>query len=655
MKYYLNLSFISLLLSVSVISYGQQLSNDSFAATTGELELKEYEKDKDAEALILYDQGVSKFVYQTDGFVIEFTRHKKIKIFSEPGLQYANVEIPLWQTKDSYENLISIEAVTYNLSNGQITTTKLVPSQVYKEQYNENINVMKFTFPNVREGSVIEYRYVISSPRIFYLPDWYFQDKIPTLQSEYIVWMNPFFTYTWLLQGAKSFDYQDAYETTGIPFRFGSYEYQQNVITYGMRDIPAFRDEKFITSREDYIMKIDFQLSAWSDRYGVTTEVITTWPALCNGLLKDTQFGRFIKQCEKQAVKLIDYRELEKLSEPDRFDRIIDYVKMNYNWNGYHQYMASKSVKKLITEKTGTSADINLLLCGMLRKAGLKADPVLLSTRSHGRIYRDYPFAYSFNYVVVLTETDGSEVLCDACHTFCPDRLLPDECINGEGLLVNKNSNDWVNLVSQFHSNRIMSYSLSLNNTCDSVFSEMAYRFTGYEGMEMRKKYYGEYENIEDILEKQNFTLVDSLTFKNYENRNMPFTYQCRIKHPVEHINDKIYIAPFFNDPISENPFKQESRSYPVDMEYVRNYSFVSQIDIPEGYTIEFLPEDYTQSTKLMRIEYTIKRVSPTSLIVQGIYGYSQAVYDARDYRKLRYYCNEVVKKFNEKIVLVKE
>ena len=56
----------------------------------------------------------------------------------------------------------------------------------------------------------------------------------------------------------------------------------------------------------------------------------------------------------------------------------------------------NKSVKDLLSSKTGNSAEINLFLAGMLNAAGIEAYPVITSTRSNGKIQSDYPFLQPF-------------------------------------------------------------------------------------------------------------------------------------------------------------------------------------------------------------------------------------------------------------------
>ena len=57
----------------------------------------------------------------------------------------------------------------------------------------------------------------------------------------------------------------------------GIISYQDIVYKFGMKNIPAFGDEEFITSINDYVIKLDFQLSKIHTLDGRNIDIITTW------------------------------------------------------------------------------------------------------------------------------------------------------------------------------------------------------------------------------------------------------------------------------------------------------------------------------------------------------------------------------------------
>lgn len=52
-----------------------------------------------------------------------------------------------------------------------------------------------------------------------------------------------------------------------------------------------------------------------------------------------------------------------------------------------------------------------------------------------------------------------------------------------------------------------------------------------------------------------------------------------------------MYVAPLLFFTLTENPFKQETRKYPVDFVFPHQQKFNISIKIPEGYSIEKIPD----------------------------------------------------------------
>ena len=84
-------------------------------------------------------------------------------------------------------------AVTYNLENGSIVKTKLNSEGSFKKNVNEYWNEASITLPNVKVGSVIEFKYVLKTENIVKFPVFNFQDKIPVNYAEYTTEYSLFF------------------------------------------------------------------------------------------------------------------------------------------------------------------------------------------------------------------------------------------------------------------------------------------------------------------------------------------------------------------------------------------------------------------------------------------------------------------------------
>src|SRR5690606_25373469 len=129
-------------------------------------------------------------------FTYVFRRHVRYKILTKSGYDLANLDIPLYRSSNTAkENIVSMSAATYNLEAGEIIESKLDKDAKFTEALDKNYTIKKYALPNVKEGSIIEFRYTIESDFIFNLRGWAFQGDIPTLWSEYSVRIPEYFQY----------------------------------------------------------------------------------------------------------------------------------------------------------------------------------------------------------------------------------------------------------------------------------------------------------------------------------------------------------------------------------------------------------------------------------------------------------------------------
>ena len=639
------------------LSFSQDLIKKFGNPDVTELTMNSYTKDKSAEALVIYDVGKSYFVRNSseNGFNVIFERTTRIKIFSKAGLKFTQVEIPYYQEKDIYEDVYDIEGFTYNLENSEIKRVPFNQKQVYNEKSTEAWNLKKFALPDAREGSVIEYRYKISSPYKFNLRDWEFQWRIPVKYSEYTTLMIPFYTYTFLLQGVSKLDIFDHYEDTGIKTQFGRVSYNDMVYRYGMKDVPAFNDESFITSINDYIIKINFQLSGFTDTYGTKSDVSSTWPKMCNDLLKDADFGKYMSSSKSKGEKLQEQFNLTGKKNIEVLEYLVNYVKMNYKWNNTYSTQAFKSLKQFMEEKSGNSANINLFLAGLLNSAKLEAFPVLISTRGHGKIKSEFPFLHFFNSVVVAVKIDSTWMLTDATEPTCVFNKIPPQCLNEKGLIVKKNSDDWITLVNNRISEKKYEMFLDLTSKFDSISGRFSISASEYDAIDLRDKYLNSKKDFKKIMEKNGLTIKDSILVSNLLETKKPFVVNFTASYPIDTIDGKLLVMPFLKESVTVNPLKQGNRNYPVDFTFANSQTFQTSINIPEGYIIKNLPQNALIDNSNYHFSYEAKQVNEKSLIITSNYTFKKAVYESEIYIGVKFFYDDVIRKLTEPLVFEKK
>ena len=646
-------------------AYAQKTENEFGKISQQEIEMKNYTKDKGAKAVILYDKGLSIFFDTDNGYDIRFTRHKRIKIFDKSESQNAEVSIPYYV--DGYgktETVKSIEAVTYNTLDGRLTKKRLDPSTIYEERINERWYNKKFVFPDVQDGAIIEYRYVLETPFHFNLPDWTFQDKIPTIYSEYQVSMIPFYEYVFVVQGISRFDYQNTVvakekRTWGSVVmshgkNMGSgVEFQDYVHTYVLKDVPAFNDESYISSVSDYIIQMDFQLAKFhSPRYG-TSDIISTWPDLNESLLKHEKFGKYLKRSSKIAKKIIsEDLNLGNKDNKQKAEEIINYVKNSFEWNGYYGKYSSQSAKDFYNNKKGNVADINLFMITLLNVAGINTKPLILSTRNHGKIPSDYPFDHFTNYVIALIDSD-SPFLVDGTEEMLAYDKLPIRCNNEKGLVVEKEDNPrWISLGNNTISSEKSTIRITLDTTSMDAMALVNIQNTEYESLMTRNKFKNDSLKIKEFYDDKIGEILKLQTI-GYNNTNRPYSMDFETIYETEKLGDNIVLKPFLNLPLAKNSLTQKKRTYPIDFIYPWEKEFESILEIPSGFYVSKLPGDYNFENELAEINLNYS-LDDSTLKVKGSYKFKKPTYVAKEYSRIKYYMDQIIKNFNQSILLEK-
>ena len=643
-----------LFLSMMGFAQGEKYSLDFGRVTQHEMVMKEYENDPDADAVVLYNQGEYFYSgnYAQSGFLLRMKKQVKIKILKQPGVQYANFEIPIYYGDAGWESVESIEGTTYNIDHG-FTQTKLEAKNIFEEKVDDNVRVKKIAFSDVRPGSVIELSYTIITPYFFNMRRWYFQQRIPVVFSNLKYNAIPYYEYAYILKGTDKLDiFTSSTPTSEIQFR--NLRYREVIYNFGMNDIPAFKDEEFISSVDDYMININFQLSTFHHPNGGKREIMTTWPAMCDEFLKNDYFGKYIRNVEKQASRIMAGVELKERSTKEKIEIITEFVKSKYTWNSVTGKFADVDLKDFLKQQSGNVGNINLLLTGLLKSEGIEACPVILSTRGNGIISFSHPFQQFFNYVIVMVEVDDRVVLLDATEPLLYYSVLPERCMNVNGLVVKPKSEEWIMIQQKTSSLLQKNLKLQIIPETNTVQTEVMYLSTGPDAYRLRSVYQGDPNNLTKYLKDREQINATDIKLPETTVLSKPFTFFFRFESLIDNHSDKLFINPFCSLNLSKNPFRQSDRTLPVDLVYSRGESYKSTIFIPEGYKVEYIPENQLLENDLISFSRSTK-ITEDQVFIDAQFNLKQFIIQPEEYGNLKDDFNRMIKSLSDMIVLTKE
>ena len=641
-----------------------------------EVAMTQYDADTSASAVVLVDYGESKIVWnQSQGFQIVFDRYTRIKIIDKEGYDWADISVSLYHNDGSHERISAIKGYTYNLENGQIKKEKLDKSAIFEEQASEHWVRKKFTMPNVKQGSVIEYSYTITSDFLFQFRDWNFQHTIPVAWSEYKAAIPEYFDYKQISQGylpmainehetsPGTFSYTSSNRSLSNGGNFNNnriatskIEFVYHNYRWAVKDAAAFKEERFMTSLEDHLSKIRFELAAVKYPNSPTERIMDTWETLDRKLMENDYFGDAIKKdgfIKDQVENIVAKSE----NDLDKLLNVYSFVQNKMKWNGKRHFYVESNLKSAFEKGEGNAADINLLLVAMLRRADLDANPVILSTRDHGQVLTYYPILSRFNYVIVEVMLDGKQYLLDATDKYCPNNTLPYRALNSTGRRISHQAG-WVDLtvVSNLNETRKLALQIKADGTIEGTMVESN---KGYTAANLRDQINesGKDKFAQSKFENQSGWILKGFEIKNLEDNDKPLvsSYDVSITESAESLGNLIYVNPIFSEGLKENPFKIENRQYPVDMGCPYKQTYLVSLTIPEGYTVDELPESMAMrmpdGSAIFRfnIQQTGNNINVTSQIIV-----KKAVYNSEEYPSLKQFFNSVVDTHNQQIVLKK-
>ncbi|OFX22505.1 MAG: hypothetical protein A2041_07845 [Bacteroidetes bacterium GWA2_31_9b] len=577
--------------------------------------MTQYDKDTSAEAVILCDYGY----FSSNNFY--FTRNVRIKILKKEGSNWANY---IYQS----DSKTSVNGYTFNIENGEIIKEKLKNESVFKEEVTDNLSLIRVAMPNVKVGSIIDLEYSFQG-----IPqEWKFQYTIPVKWSELIIEENEYFKYSTNFFGFE-------------------YLYINSDGRWVAKNMPAFNIEPFMNSKENYLTKFEF------DFFGRGYSI--SWENCNDILLNNAHFGKTLSGSLylndiKDEINEKNYQDIEKLKEA--YNRVKE-----IKWNEKERLITeSLNLSTVYKNKIGNSAEINLVLIQLLDKLGFEVYPVVLSTRENGILSPIQPSLNKLNYTVALVILNNQEILLDATEKYLPAGLLPPRCININGRLIDNKKSKWVDLVTKVKDSQTSNYNLLLNEN-GTLTGKLEYIRKDYGAFYFRKKYKefnNDNEYIKHFEEENPGLVINKFDIQNFDSIYGPVqdSYQVDIENRTLDIGDKIYINPMLTEQLKENPFKSEERKYPIDMIHPIEYKYIINLQIPKNYIIESIPESIVVKLPDNSAGFSY-RVSNSNNIIQIKYQFniSNPIFISNQYKDLREFYNQIIKKHSEQIILTKK
>jgi hypothetical protein len=609
-----------------------------------DLEMKQCEFDKNAEAMVLFDVG--ELYCDIAGMIrMELEKHVRIKILSDKGKDRADIHIRFIGFKNE-ESIKNLQAQTYNLDEaGNIVVSKVEKKLIYEKKINKQIYEQVFTFPEVKSGSIIEYKYTHTNVGLL---DWYFQKGIPVKYSRY------------------EMDFPKEIEVYAMPMCSLQYDKKtqqksnRDIQVYSMKNVPALRDESYISCENDYLQRLETRLLAFNPPAGLRQNLVRNWVQVIKGLMDHEDFGLQLKRNIPRTADLDE--ELKKLNDPySKMVAVHNYVRKNMEWNGYYGIWANDGIRAAWKDHKGTTGEINMILVNLLKDAGLDCKPILVSTRDYGRVNTSIAETGQFNKVMAYVTIGEKTYVLDATEKYTPPKLIPYEVMYSEALIINKlETYDWGWTVlwddkQTFRDVVILQAKIDDNGVMKGQAIVNSYDYSRVRRMPEVKKSQKEYQEKYFASSIPGIQL-EEMKLENEDIDSMPLIQRMDFSLPVSASGNYKYFSVNMFTGLEKNPFVADTRFSDVFFGANQSLNLVVNVTIPQGYVFEALPKNIRMIMPDTSISLTRRVAADKNQISTRItLEFKKPFYTVDEYPEFQEFYKKLFDLLNEQIAIRKE
>ena len=602
----LNLLFVfcvtSPVLALSASSDATLAVNKKFGKPTmEEMNMTEYAQDPEADAVVLM-QSCDVIYRMTSMYdmTITYDYRIRIKVLKDEGKKYGDFAISYYvdDAGKHLEEFSEFSAASYNLNEkGKVEATKVTPQLIRDEKVGEHHMLRKFSVPMVQKGSAIEVRYRLFSTRFYNIYDYEMQKDIPIIYQRYFMEIPAVLIFNveapLKLSNVKSNTYIGKVNIGNGADARSMKTCNSNCYEVEAFNMPALRDVPYVWNIDDYAAKVVCDLKTTQFPNNAAYNVGMTWEQADKLILDQDEIGTHLNDKSKLKDELAASGISNIANEDERIGAAVRFVASHVAWNGNYGNVpefASTIVKK----KSGSTADVNMMLINVFNDLGFTSYPVYISTRRHGRL-PIHPTANAFNTFIVAVETAHGTCYVDGTDPYGAINVLSPNLYVSTGRKIGKKiAGSWVDLtkLAQHRTVHMSNIEVSADG---SVTGDVSTQYVMNSAREFKLDYHKAKDSIDYVhtLQEKSGIIIDSIGITGKNDYGTVVKRMVKFHKSVETTDDHIYVSPFVFNPIGDSPFKEERRELPIEMPTPVTVNYYVDVKIPEGYEAEETPKSY--------------------------------------------------------------
>jgi hypothetical protein len=558
-----------------------------------ELKMMSVPEAPGAPAVILYRQ-VDRDDSARTGNQYNYVR---IKILTEEGRKYGDVEIPYFKEQGTIHGLkartIRPDGTIANFE-GKAFDKTIVKAKGLKYL------AKTFTLPDVQVGSVIEYHYTYDLQEgLIFDSHWILSDELFTKHAKFSLKASPEFVLRWSWPAGLP---------TGTPLP----KDERGVIRMETQNVAAFQIEDYMPPENELKMRVDFTYS----EHDVEKEPDKFWKnegKKLNGRVESfTGKRKALEQVVAQVVSASDAPDAKVRKLYARAQQVrntsFDMEKTEQEQKREKQKEIN-NVEDLLKQGRGNARQINWLFVGLARAAGFEANSVYISSRQQYFFNPAMMNVSQLNGDVVVVKVEGKEIYCDPGSKFAPFGLMPWEETQVKGLRLDKDGGAWVetSLPSSSESKIERKAELKLNEEDGSLSGKLTVTFSGLEALVRRNEWRDQDETArKKFLEDQVREYIPvgielELTNKpdwNTASATLVAAYELKVPGWASAAGRRALLPFGLFSATEKQLFDHANRVHAVYFEYPFEKDDDVSIQLPLGWQVSSVPKDVNQDAK---------------------------------------------------------
>lgn len=403
----------ALLLVPTAAARGKKKDGKWPAVTREEREVSQVPGNPDAAAIVLRQSRQAKILPRADDWVNIMEIHRRIKVLTERGKQYAEIRIPA----QKYSRVSQIEGRTLKPDGTEIP---LPDDQIFEEVALQVGSVVLkqwvFHFPAVEPGDILDYRYVRHDDFLLFIDPWFFEGPEYTVSSQVTQAVPSGVSYTILcaLCGGAQPEISD--------WREGSNEGKQYSLE--LNNLPGYRGELLMPPAREVSPHLEMVLRRWTgifwSQLGRQDDLFTDWASVTRWATKNYE-----EATKKWLGDLDDVVAgwIEGIDDPKaRVEAILRHVQEDFAYVPYRQVIgASRPLNRILEERYADNEEKAVLLQAALSTQGMESHIALVAGIDFGSVNPKFFSLSQFSHAVVLLPTpEGEPMLLDPTISHSP-------------------------------------------------------------------------------------------------------------------------------------------------------------------------------------------------------------------------------------------